>query len=86
MSDTAPARSPGRPKAEGTDALVQTFLSMKPGYSFFVEGLSRHDLEFLRKPVTKAGVGIQIVETLKDEIYGVAGTRVWRCAGDYDEL
>lgn len=86
-SGVSKPRSAGRPKDERLQTLVNKFLALKPGKeSFFVEGAKRLDLEFLRKPVTEAGAGITIMETTNDEIYGVAGTRVWREAGEYDEL
>jgi hypothetical protein len=81
-----PKKKPGRQVDPATQELIQRFLDMAPGHSFFVEGLTRLDLEFLRKPASRAKVGIRIAETLNDEIYGVAGTRVWRIAGEYDEL
>lgn len=81
-----PARQPGRPKDASRVAHVNKFLAMAVGDSFFVEGAKRRDLEFLRKPVTALGACIQIVETTKDEIYGVAGTRCWRLHGLIDEL
>lgn len=65
---------------------MQRFINMPVDDSFFVEGAKRRDLEFLRKPVTALGAGIQIAEVEKDEIYGVAGTRVWRRTGIIDEL
>lgn len=87
-----PTRPVGRPKDESLQALVTQFLRLKPATatrladSFFVPDAKRSDIEFLRKPVLKAGAGMQVVEVTKDEIYGVAGIRCWRIAGEYDEL
>lgn len=79
-------RSRGRPKSEVLKAHVQNFLDMPLNWSFFVEGATRRDLEFLRKPVMALGANIEIRYTPKDEIYGVPGTRVWRRHGLIDEL
>lgn len=82
-----PPGTPGRPKDEVLQGYVRKFLAYRPGVdSFFVEGAKRRDLEFLRKPFSDAGAGVRIAEVAEDEIYGVAGTRVWREAGEYDEL
>lgn len=83
----APVPKRGRQKDPAVEAVVKKFLKLKPGkQSFFVEGAKRADLEFLRKRVLAVGAGIRIIELQRDEIYGVAGTRVWREAGEYDEL
>lgn len=82
-----PVPKRGRQKDPEVEAVVKKFLSLKPGkQSFFVEGAKRADLEFLRKRALAAGAGIRIIEINQDEIFGVAGTRVWREAGEYDEL
>ena len=83
----APTAKRGRQTDPAVEAVVEKFLSLKPGrQSFFVEGAKRADLEFLRKRAVAVGAGIKIIETKQDEIFGVAGTRVWREAGEYDEL
>lgn len=79
-------RSRGRPKDEELKRLVQKFLDMPIGESFFVEGAKRRDLEFLRKPVNALGGNILIAQTERDEIYQVAGTRCWRIHGLIDEI
>lgn len=63
---------------------VEQFANFKPGQSFFVEGVTRKDVEFLRRPFVDAGLGLTMREVEQDEIYGVAGVRVWRLHGDYD--
>lgn len=80
------ARGRGRPVDARTKQYVDKFLTLKPGQSFFVQDAKSSDLEFLRRPVRKAGVGIRIVEITRDEIYGTRGVRCWREAGEYDEL
>jgi hypothetical protein len=81
------ARGRGRPASAAMQRYLKQFLALKPELhqSFFVEGAKRIDLEFLRRPVKKAGAGIRIVEVQEDEIYGVAGVRCWRLSGPYDE-
>lgn len=76
----------GRTAAAQTRVLVEKMTWMKPGESFFVEGVNREDMEFLRRPVVKMGMGIRIVEVECDEIYHCYGVRVWREEGPYDEL
>lgn len=78
------------PQGRTADAQVRTLVKkmmwMKPGTSFFVEGVRAADMNFLRRPVLKAGMGIRIVEVECDEIYQCHGVRVWREEGDYDVL
>lgn len=78
------------PQGRTADAQIKTLVTkmtyMKPGTSFFVEGVGREDMEFLRRPVLKMGMGIRIVEVEFDEIYHCHGVRVWREEGDYDVL
>jgi hypothetical protein len=69
-----------------TRVLVEKLKRMMPGQSFFVPDVTRADMEFLRRPVVKAGVGIRIAQVEEDEIYFQPGVRVWREEGEYDEL
>lgn len=69
-----------------TRVLVEKMKRMLPGQSFFVPDVKRADMEFLRRPVVKAGVGIRIAQVEEDEIYFQPGVRVWREEGEYDEL
>jgi hypothetical protein len=80
------ARGRGRPVDVHTQVQVNQFLAMKIGQSFFVQDAKSRDLEYLRRPIKKAGAGIRIIEVKQDEIYGTAGVRCWREAGEYDEL
>lgn len=80
-----PKSNRGRRPNETYKHLVDKFLAMKPGQSFFVEGANRRDVEFLRRLVVKAGAGIESIETKSDEIFGTAGVRTWRRAGPYDD-
>lgn len=64
---------------------VEQFAAFKVGQSFFVEGASRRDLEFVRRPFMAVGLGVVMREVECDEIYGSAGVRVWRQHGEYDE-
>ena len=84
-------RGRGRPGDPVLKAQVDKFLRMKPrsstyvGDSFFVEGAKSRDLEYLRRPIKKAGANIEIVNISRDQIYGTAGVRAWRLAGPYDD-
>lgn len=69
-----------------TRVLVEKMKRMLPGQSFFVPDVKRADMEFLRRPVVRAGVGIRIAQVEEDEIYFQPGVRVWREEGEYDEL
>lgn len=69
-----------------TQVLVNKMAYMKPGQSFFIADVCREDVEFLRRPVVRMGIGIRIVEVECDEIYQCHGVRVWREEGDYDVL
>lgn len=66
--------------------LVDKFVRMKPGQSFFIPDVSRADVEFLRRPVVRIGCGIKIIQVESDEIYFQPGVRIWREEGEYDEL
>ena len=69
-----------------TQAMVDQFVRMPVGRSFFVPDAKRVELEFLRRPAVSAGAGIRIVHVELDEIYQQPGVRVWREEGPYDEL
>ena len=76
----------GRTAQSQVKILIDKFVRMRPGESFFMADASREDVEFLRRPVIKMGVGIRIVEVERDEIYQARGVRIWRKEGSYDEL
>jgi hypothetical protein len=76
----------GRPSDAQVKILVDKFVRMLPGQSFFIPGATRLDVEFLRRPVTRAGCGVQIVQVAEDEIYLQEGVRIWRLEGEYDDL
>lgn len=69
-----------------TQKLLAKFASWPVGRSFFVRGAARADLEFLRRPAVKLGVGIRIVQVTRDPIHNQPGVRVWREEGSYDEI
>lgn len=54
--------------------------------SFFVPGVTRGDLEFLRQPCLRQGTPISIHYVARDEKHGQAGVRVFRKEGEYDNL
>lgn len=66
--------------------LVDRFVRMLPGQSFFIPDVTRLDVEFLRRPILRKGCGIKIMEVEQDEIYLAPGVRIWREEGTYDEL
>lgn len=66
--------------------LIDKVIRMPIGASFFVPEATRLDMEFLRRPVLRAGCGIRIAQVALDEIYQQPGVRVWREEGEYDEL
>lgn len=84
---SAPPPRRGRTVSSDVAAYVERFKHFRAGKdSFFVEGATAKDLEFLRRPVTRAGMGILIRQVECDKIHGVAGVRVWRLAGSYDDI
>lgn len=66
--------------------LVEKVTRMLPGQSFFIPDVKRADMEFLRRPLVRAGVGVRIAQVEEDEIYFQPGVRIWREVGEYDEL
>lgn len=75
-----------RPHDRLDATLIEKFARMRIGQSFFIADASRQDVEFLRRPVLRLGVGIRIVQVRSDEIYCMPGVRIWREEGSYDEL
>lgn len=85
--DKTKANLGGRKPDPVVAAYVEQFKDFRPGVdSFFVAGAVSKDLEFLRKPFTRAGLGLLIRRVEFDEIYQTAGVRVFRLAGEYDEI
>lgn len=76
----------GRSESPMILGYVERFQHFKPGQSFFIEGATPGDVEFLRRPILRAGMGITIRAVKCDEIYNKAGVRVWRQSGPYDDL
>lgn len=75
-----------RPRSPRIQGYIDAFAKFKPGDSFFVDGVTCKDLGFLRTPFRDAGLGVLMREVERDEVYGVAGVRVWRQTGEFDEL
>lgn len=87
VSASHPARGKGRPVSPEIKAYIEAFAAFRPGKdSFFVEGATSADLEFLRKPFHRAGLGVLIRQVECDDHYQKPGVRVWRLAGEYDEI
>lgn len=90
--DDVPRRRPkpksrgGAPRDPKLAAYIQKLCDMRPGQSCFFAGMNRLDVEFLRRPAISAGINLTIREVERDEIHAMAGVRVWRDAGEYDEL
>lgn len=77
----------GRPTAPEVRSQVERFKHFRAGRdSFFVPDATVKDLEYLRRPVQRAGMGIAMRQVEDDAIYGGPGVRVWRLAGSYDEI
>jgi hypothetical protein len=76
----------GRTADQQVTVLVNKVMRLPVGHSFFVEGVASKDMEFLRRPVLKAGGGIMIWHTECDEIYQMPGVRVRREEGEFDDL
>jgi len=66
--------------------LIAKFIAMRPGDSFFIPNVEPGDVAFLRRPVLRAGCNIKILRVEEDEIYLQPGVRIWREAGEYDQL
>lgn len=75
-----------RARSPRIQGYIDAFRQFKIGQSFFVEGVVTRDLNFVRKPFTDAGLGVVMREVEQDEIYGVAGVRVWRQPGPADQV
>lgn len=80
------ARQAGRPMSQQMASYVDQFKRYKIGQSFFVPGATVADLNFLRRPFKRAGLGATFRRVERDEIYQQAGVRVWREFGEYDDL
>lgn len=73
-------------RCEHLDEYVRHLRDLRVGQSCFFVGLKRADVEFLRRPALAAGIRLVIQQVACDEIHMVAGVRVWRESGPYDEL
>lgn len=76
----------GRQMAKEVAALVKKFAAFKPGQSFFVPNVALKDVEYLRRPFKREGLGAVFRRVERDEIYQQPGVRVWRQLGEYDEI
>lgn len=76
----------GRPRDPKLAGYVQALCDLRVGQSCFFAHLRRADVEFLRRPAVQAGINLTIRETDNDEIHFQPGVRIWRDAGEYDEL
>lgn len=75
-----------RPQSEHSAKYIRKIARMKPGASFFIEGVVPADVEFLRPMCKRQDIKISIRRTESDSIYGSAGVRIWRKESEYDEL
>ena len=78
-------RPVGAPMDPKLHAQVRKFLRLKPGQSIFVEGVERKDVEFMRRPVMRAGAGIRIVTMQCDPTHNKPGVRMFRISGEIDK-
>ena len=74
----------GRSIDPDTRDQVREFAKYEVGQSFFVEGARVEDLEYLRAPAQRLGLGISICHFDQDPIYFVPGVRVYRKEGACD--
>ncbi len=79
------SNKPGRKPHPLLADQVEAFKKLKVGQSFFIPDRTAADVEYLRRPIKQAGMGITIRHTDCDPVRGVAGVRVWRMAGAIDE-
>lgn len=89
--DGVPRRRPATARKRAvrnpmTQRYIDQLCAMRVGQSCFFQGLTRADLEFLRRPALAAGINLTIREVTRDEIHLVPGVRVWRDPGEFDEL
>lgn len=63
---------------------VAAFARMEPGDSFFIPGGGEAEIKQLRRPFTVAGLGYLARTFTSDPHYKIAGVRVWRQLGAYD--
>lgn len=63
---------------------IDAFAKFRPGQSFFIPGVTRKDVEFLRQPFATTGLGVLMREVTADQKYGTPGVRIWRLHGEYD--
>lgn len=64
---------------------VEAFKQLAVGQSFFLAGKTAADMEYLRRPVKAAGVGITIRNVENDPVHKTSGVRIWRQHGKADE-
>lgn len=67
-------------------ATVDAFAKLRIGASIFIKDATRADVEFLREPLTKLGIGVRIMRVECDLKHECPGVRIWRKRGAYDEL
>lgn len=78
------SNKPGRKADPELLKQVEHFKALKVGDSFFVEGKTAAEMEYLRRPVIRAGVGITIRNIECDVVHKTKGVRVWRLSGPHD--
>jgi hypothetical protein len=67
------------------DQYVKQLCAMRVGQSCFFAGVTRQEVEFLRRPAVNAGINLRIIEIEHDLIHLTPGVRVWRESGPYDD-
>lgn len=70
----------GREMSERNRRYRDGMKKLQPGESFFIEGATPKDLQFLRPVAASARINLSILAVEEDEIYGTPGTRVYRNA------
>ena len=77
-----------RPRQSDTHVTgyIEQLCNMRVGQSCFFVGVTRLEVEFLRRPAYTAGINLRMIEVEHDVIHLQPGVRVWREAGPYDEI
>lgn len=75
-----------RPISQENKLILDRFTRMRPKDSAFVAGIMPSDVEFIRAPLLRRGVGVRIERVAHDPVHHQAGVRVFREEGSYDEL
>lgn len=63
---------------EWTEKFIGKFKQIPIGHSIFIPDVERKDLEFLRRPIRRAGMNCSIWTSNPDPVHKTAGARIRR--------